>query len=142
MEFRIQGASKRHFGTWNKAVKKAGLCPNEEWLVKRKIPSKDGHVCDSASEVIIDNWLYARGIEHGRRKRYPKSRCNCDFYLPEYGAWVEYFGLIDEHRNYNKSIRKKRQLAKKHKLNLIEIYPDDIYPDNNLDLIFSLIKKK
>lgn len=139
MPNRIQHGARRYYGSWNKAIVRAGLLPNKEWVIMRKQLCEDGHIADSNSEAVVDNWLYNHGVNHERRKRYPDSRRNCDFYLPDYDVWVEYFGLIDGHKAYNKSIQCKRRLARKYKLNLVEVYPDDLYPENNLDLILSLV---
>lgn len=45
-----------------------------------------------------------------------------DFYLPEFGMYVEYFGIINN-PEYDKGIRKKRNVYSKMGMDVIEIYP-------------------
>ena len=46
---------------------------------------------------------------------------------------MEYFGLANDSPRYDRAIRKKKGLCRKHKLRLIEIYPQDIYPKEYLN---------
>jgi len=45
-----------------------------------------------------------------------------DFYLPEFGAYIEYFGLVG-HRNYDKGITMKETQYSKMGLAVIPVYP-------------------
>jgi hypothetical protein len=45
-----------------------------------------------------------------------------DFYLPEFGMYVEYFGIINN-PDYDKGIRTKRKVFSKMGMDVIEIYP-------------------
>ena len=57
-EFPHYDAIRARFGTWNKAIEAAGFEPNPVMFSKKFI-AKDGHICDSFSEKIIDDWLYS-----------------------------------------------------------------------------------
>jgi hypothetical protein len=45
-----------------------------------------------------------------------------DFYLPEFGMYVEYFGIVNN-PDYDKGIRTKRNVYSKMAMDVIEIYP-------------------
>ena len=111
-----------------------GLKPNTQWLSKKRLPCKDGHVADSLSERIVDDWFHDQGVKHERSKPYPEGNCTCDFYLPDYDIWVEYFGLWHEHPQYDKAVLKKYRLAAEHGIKLFGISPSMLYPEIKLDL--------
>lgn len=117
------------FGTWNKAIEVAGFEPNPVLFAKKRL-AKDGHKCDSFAEKIIDDWLYFNNIEHQRNIPYPNSPYTADFLIN--GRFVEFLGLNGELKEYDKNTKIKEGLAKKHKLNLIKIYPKDLFPINRL----------
>ena len=118
------------FGSWNNAVIKAGFDPNPVLFAKKFI-AQDGHMCDSFTEHIIDNWLHARGISHRRNVKYGNTKLSADFGLQD-NILVEYFGLAGVQKEYDEIIRRKRALCKQYDLTLVEIYPHDMYPKNRL----------
>lgn len=114
------------FGSWNNAIKFSGYKPNDKWFGKSLI-AKDGHSCDSVSEVIIDDWLFKNNIFHKREQAYPEGRYTCDFFIN--GVFIEFFGLANAFSitpNYSKIIKKKRILCRKHSILLIELYEKDL----------------
>lgn len=116
----------RVFGTWNNAVIKAGFNPNPIRFSRRYI-ANDGHKCDSLSEKIIDDWLFARDIKHKVNYPYPGGvKLTVDFLVDN--NWIEFFGLSGELSEYDINKNKKIRIAKDKSLNLIEIYPSDIFP--------------
>lgn len=123
----------RYFRSWNEAMESLGYKPNTQWMSKKKLKCLDGHRADSISEMVVDNWLYEHGIVHERSKLYPEGRMNCDFFLPESNTWVEYFGLAGQHKGYDDAVLKKREIAKRFGMNLIEIKPCFLYPKMMLD---------
>ena len=133
MERKVEGAAKKFFGTWNKAVKECGLKPNPSKYQKTRLKCKDGHMADSISEMIVDNWLFDYDIKHERSKKYPCSNCDCDFYLIDRDCWVEYFGLKGQSDEYDFTVGLKTELVKKHGLKFIEILPSDLYPEIKLE---------
>jgi len=126
-------ATRRHFGTWNKAIEAAGFKSNPVMFAKKFI-ANDGHKCDSLAEKIIDDWLYARKIKHRINVPYSGNTSNppltADFVVEN--LWIEFFGLNGEHVKYDLNRKKKLKLVKTHYLNLIEIYPQDLLPENKL----------
>lgn len=132
-EFNLYYAYKRHFGSWNAAIRKAGFIPNPE-LFARKFTAQDGHRCDSFTERVIDDWLSANKIIHKRHVKYGNTKFTADFLLRG-GLFVEFFGLAGVQKGYDSVILKKRKLAKRFGLRLQEIYPEDIYPRNRLAAI-------
>lgn len=118
------------FGSWNKAVKKAGFETNPVLFSKRFI-AIDGHVCDSFTEKVIDDWLTSKNIVHERNVRYGNTRFTTDFRTGT-NIFIEFFGLAGAQKKYDQNIERKRLLAKELNYRLIEVYPDDIYPKNKL----------
>lgn len=118
------------FGSWNKAIKKAGFETNPV-LFSKKFIAIDGHVCDSFTEKIIDDWLTSKEIPHERHVSYKSTRFTADFKIG-HDIFIEFFGLAGVQKKYDKNIEKKRLLAKEFGYRLIEIYPSDIYPKNKL----------
>ena len=119
------------FGAWNKAILAAGLSPNRshnQRMYKRvNTKAKDGHLCDSISEAIIDNWLTDSDIGHTRDVLYPTTHHRADWSIG--GTFVEYFGLAHDSPRYDRAVSRKRALCYQHHIRLIEIYPEDIYPN-------------
>lgn len=123
------------FGTWNKAIETAGFKPNPVMFANRYL-AKDGHVCDSLAEKIIDEWFRSKDIPHRRSVPYPEfKKMTCDFVVGKF--FIEFFGLEGEHREYTKHVYKKRQLAKKYNLKLVEIKPIHLFPKNKLNQVLS-----
>jgi len=90
----------------------------EEKNFRSKFPAKhrteDGHWVRSKSELIIDNWLYNKGIVHAYERQVPiEEELYCDFFIPEGKVWIEYWGLEDE--KYLKRKELKKELYKKMK---------------------------
>ena len=120
-----------NFGTWNNAIRAAGLEPNPVMFAKKYV-AKDGHKCDSLAEMIIDNWLFSRSIPHERSYPYPGDLgLTVDFLIK--GFWVEFFGLSGQHKRYDELKELKFSVAKEYKLKLIEIYPEDLFPESKLE---------
>lgn len=98
----------------------------------------DGHKVRSSGEQIIDNYLHKRGIIHEYEKLlvlpldYGKKRL-CDFYLPEYNVYIEFWGMMHD-SEYRKRKAEKIALYEKNKLNRIDLietsllYLDRIIP--------------
>lgn len=134
-EFPHYDAVRARFGTWNKAIKAVGFEPNPVKFAKRQT-AKDGHVCDSFAEKIIDDWLYSKNIKHQRNTIYPNSSYTVDFLIN--GKFVEFLGLSGELKEYDKNTKLKERLAKKYNIKLIKIYPKDLFPVNHLSRIIKI----
>ena len=131
------------FGSWNNAVIEAGLTPhrshNDRMYKRSKTKANDGHVCDSISEAIIDNWLAERKIIHERNASYPDTKHKADWAVRNGTVFLEYFGLANDSSRYDRAVKIKKSLCRKHKIRLIEIYPKDLYPKVLLDKKLGLI---
>lgn len=74
----------------------------------------------------------------------PLGRVNCSYRRTEFlkdkrhikeniklgHKLVEFFGLAGEHKRYDQLKKIKQKLAKKYKLNLLAIYPQDLFSNN------------
>ncbi len=72
--------------------------PRKKWAAKFRC--KDGHYVRSRAELLIDNWLYSEGIKHSYEKlvSFPNGEKKlCDFYLPDYKIYIEYWGLTEDY---------------------------------------------
>ncbi len=138
----VNEACRKSFGTWNNAVAAAGFIPNrshDDRMYKRVISRAiDGHLCDSISEVLIDNWLHKNKILHKKDVRYPETNHKADWQIifGNQKIFVEYFGLANDSPRYDRCIKEKEMLCNKQNITLIAIYPKDLYPkvylNNNL----------
>lgn len=131
----ISEACIKAFGSWNNAIIAAGIIPNrsdsQRMYHRTQTIAKDGHKCDSVSEAIIDNWLADHHIIHTRDAAYPVTHHKADWEVS--GRFIEYFGLAQDSPRYDRTVKKKRGLCKKHRIPLIELYPQDLYPALMLD---------
>lgn len=125
--------ARRFFGTWNNAIQAAGFVPNPVMFANRQT-ANDGHVCDSLAEKAIDDYLFEKGISHERNLPYPEGEYTADFKIDN--QYIEYFGLAGEHARYDELMATKKEIAIKYKMNLLEIYPKNLYSKNGLDKIF------
>lgn len=122
---------REYFGTWNNAIKVAGYMPNKRWFAPRNLKAKDGHLCHSISEIIIDDWLFKNNIPHDREGPYPEGKYRFDFIIR--GIFIEFFGLADAFdiaSHYTEIMDEKRKICKKYRIPLVELYEKDLY---NLD---------
>lgn len=126
-EFNSLRVYRLHFGSWNNAIRVAGFEPNPV-LFANKFIAQDGHACDSFTEKVIDDWLHEHGFAHSRNIAYGNTRYTADFGLGN-NIVLEFFGLANVQKEYDAIISKKRELARKLGWHLIEMYPEDIYPN-------------
>ena len=74
----IYKPARKYFGTWNKAIEVAGFRPNPVMFARKQV-AKDGHICDSLAEKIVDDYFYEKGINHERNIPYPEGGYTADF---------------------------------------------------------------
>ncbi|MFZ3069074.1 MAG: hypothetical protein WA052_02030 [Microgenomates group bacterium] len=128
------------FGSWNNLIKSAGFEPNPV-LFSRKYIANDGHGCDSLSEKIIDDWMFARKIPHLIKEKYPwNNGMTADFKVGEY--WIELFGLVGQLKSYDCLMKIKLQKVKEHNLNLISLFLSDLFPHNHLQDKLDILRKR
>ena len=135
-EFHHYKAARGRFGTWNNAIKAAGFEPNPVRFAKKYI-AKDGHHCDSLAEKVIDDWLYARDIQHLRSVPYGQDRMTADFKVNN--TLIEFLGLTGELKSYDRLAARKKKLWESQKLNIIPIYPKDLFPESRLNQLLKPI---
>lgn len=131
----IYKPTRKYFGTWNNAIEAAGFNPNPIMFANHHL-AKDGHICDSMAEKIIDDYLFENSIEHKRKIPYPEGLYTADFKVGR--KIIEYFGLSGEHERYDELKEIKQGIAKLYNLKLVEIYPKDLYPRNRLGEILKI----
>ena len=92
--------------------------------------AKDGHVCNSYSEKLIDDWLSDHAIDHEKEPNYPvdelvnpKAKLRADWKIEN--ILVEYFGMMGQ-KVYRNKAQKKIDLVEKSGLDLICLYPKDL----------------
>ena len=137
----IVGCATHKFGSWNSSVIAAGLEPHrshDNRMYKRtRTKANDGHVCDSVSEALVDNWLTQNHIPHTRDAQYPTTNHRADWSTKNGKIFIEYFGLAKDSPRYDRAVKEKIKLCRKNKIKLIGIYPKDLYPNNQLGKVLS-----
>lgn len=112
--------------------------------------ARDGHWCDSHSEIRIDDALFERGIPRKRVPFYPGFigwwrwyRADWQILCCSKVVLVEYWGLVD-HPERGPAYRKRKaekeaMLAGRKRITPISIYPDDLRNKNELEKILDRI---
>lgn len=85
--------------------------------------ANDGHLCLSLGEKVIDDWLSENGYLHDKEPHWPESNMRADFRVGK--TYIEYFGLVGD-PIYDVKIIQKREIARKHGIHLVELYPSHI----------------
>lgn len=99
----------------------------------------DGHLCLSAQEVSIDDYLFTHSILHAYNKpvkEIPETEraVVADWFIPigKKGVYIEYWG-IDNKQEYEENKEEKQALYKKYNIPLIEINKNDIKDTQSLE---------
>lgn len=99
-----------------------------------KMLANDGHICDSNSEKIVDNFLFEKNIKHEVHGKYPNSIREFDFKINN--LYIEYAGLYNststKHKDYKNKIKEKIKFAKDNNINLYVLYNINEESLNNL----------
>lgn len=106
-------------------------------LLSGKYVAEDGHRVRSRGELLIDNWLYHRGVLHAYERLIQASkdsRMRCDFYIPIVDLYIEYWGL--DTPEYLERRQEKEELYRTMGLTLLSVENTDIY---DLDACLSKI---
>lgn len=103
------------------------------------IRASDGHMVRSRAEAMIDAWLYENRIVHAyERLVRVEQKMYCDFYLPEFDLYIEFWGM-ESNPKYKARKEVKLETYRKNGLNLIEI--KDAHIDNLDDYLMSQLVK-
>ena len=106
------------------------------------IPSvtTNGENVKSHAEQRIANYFARNGIryvyEFGAKTDaliFKRTFAKPDFYLPDYGVYVEYWGLIGVTKDYKRTMKWKMRQYHDNKIKYISLYPDNL---DNLDWVF------
>lgn len=136
---------RKLFETYSIALIAAGLNPAK--TMRNRIKAKDGHLCDSYEESLIDNILYDLNIPHEVHIKYDGSDYVCDFKI-ENNIIIEYIGFAkvkDDYirGRYIEKLKDKEEIAEELGAYLITI---DNVDENTADLIkgkvFPLLKNE
>lgn len=116
---------KKQYTSHLAALIDAGVLPDGTRRTARgtQCLAADGHLCLSIGEKMIDDWLSAHGIPHDREPPWPEGRMRGDFLVGK--TFIEYFGLLGD-PDYDAKILLKKNMAQRHGIRLISIYPGDI----------------
>ncbi|MGG3892011.1 homing endonuclease associated repeat-containing protein [Metabacillus fastidiosus] len=117
---------RKVFGTWNKAIKEAGLKQNGDIYYSSK-----GLECLSYYELLFTNMLEKYNIVFTKENKYKDYIATDKNYRFDYVIqfnnkqyFVEIFG-ITYREDYLEKTEHKIRLCKENNLDLIEIYPED-----------------
>ena len=111
---------KKLFGRFSVALIAAGFVPNLS--MGSCYCAKDGHICDSYEEALVDDILYKLNIKHDIHENYPNSPYKCDFKIDD-KIFIEYIGfskINDEYlrNSYLDRLEEKKKIAKENNINL------------------------
>ncbi len=108
-----------------------------EYILENEIRTLQGELVKSFEECEIANFLFRQGVTYEYEANYeidtsgPDYRIyQPDFYLPEYGIYIEHFGVNEnnqtpsfiDQQKYLEGMEWKRELHIKHQTKLIETY--------------------
>ena len=89
-----------------------------------------GEVVRSYSEKVIADWLFRRGIRYAYERPVFDSRGRRvgvpDFYLPDFGVYVEYWGLVGRDRGYEDRMARKIERYLRSGVRVVSLYPGDL----------------
>jgi len=109
----------------------------EKYIAGNEIRTLNGEKVKSYEECMIANFLFLNGIEYEYEKEYivdtaskERRQYRPDFFLSEYGLWIEHFGIDKENRtapgvdkqSYLNDMAWKRNLHKENYTHLVETY--------------------
>jgi len=131
-------AIKDVFGSWFDALVESGVLEGGARQNTRGIQchAKDGHLCFSLGEKTIDDILFNMGLRHEREPSYPESALRADFKVGD--ILIEYFGLAGN-PEYDEKTKMKLELARRHHVRLLSIYPRDLADGKRLESTFSIL---
>jgi DNA helicase-4 len=108
------------------------LAGYEAYIRTVTLRALSGDLVKSFAELDIANFLFCNGVRFEYEKRYPheSGRYQPDFYLTDYGIWLEHFG-IDRNGNtapfvdrveYHREMEWKRGVHAQNRTKLLETY--------------------
>ena len=93
-----------------------------------------GELVRSRAEKTIADWFYRNGVrylyEYPAFDRWGSVISRPDFYLPDYGVYVEYWGLVGTGKEYDRKMRWKEAQYRVNGVRVVSLYPGEL---TNLD---------
>ena len=125
-----QSTILHYLSRWNVDIRKSF------YGLKNMILCNDGHKVRSYPEQIIDNFLNECGVLHEvNGVIYSNKKYRFDFFIPQLGLYIEYWGL-ENTKDYTKRKNRKLDMYKKLNLKLLKIYPEDNFV-NKLGIVIN-----
>ncbi|BCK86634.1 hypothetical protein MIZ01_0398 [Sideroxyarcus emersonii] len=128
--------------TQNPLMTEGAADKSEEGFRERFPPTiraSDGHMVRSRGEAMIDGLLYENRIVHAYERLVPiEQTMYCDFFLPEFNLYIEFWGM-ESNPKYKERKERKLEMYRQNGLKLIEVKDGHI---NNLEdyLMGQLVK--
>lgn len=119
-----------------------GICKKLNLVAATGFKTRDGHFVRSYYELLLDEYLYSRDIEHiPEVKPFINYNFRCDQKIGE--VYIEIWGYPPRCKTYDEKRTKKKLLYTKNKLHLIEIDYDffDV-PYSKIESQFDLLFQK
>lgn len=118
--------------------------------IKKSPIAKDGHYCDSFSEVIVDDFLFINKISHKRNIQFDfhEIKCRPDFVLDNMllievlMADYRIKGHQGRYKQYVERYLRKKIAYNKNGLEVIEVFQDELNDKNKFDEKFNYIAEK
>jgi len=96
-----------------------------------------GELVRSRSEKAIADWFCRNGVryvyEYPAFDRRGSVISRPDFYLPDYGVYLEYWGLAGAGNEYDRTMRWKTEQYRTNGVRVVSLYPSEL---DNLDAVF------
>lgn len=132
----------KEFGSWNEAIKAAGLKPNSKVYYSTK-----GEKCYSYYELLFTNMFEDNNIKYTKEDYYKdympiEERYRFDYKIEMNNQtyFVEIFGITCR-EDYQDRIKTKIELCRRYNIDLIEVYPKDFTSYKLEDIYDMLINK-
>ena len=114
------------YGEWDGWQKSLGVCG-----MNGMIPLFGNNVCDSKEEAAVQSMMRCNKINFLHHIKFGKYEP--DWFLPDYGVFVEYFGYFGGH-GYDRKVRAKLAYYKRNGVKCVAIYTRDLYPTRLLQI--------
>ena len=89
-----------------------------------------GEEVRSKAEKVIADWLYQHGVRYSYEHPAFDAWGSCvgvpDFYLPDFGVYVEYWGLVGADRGYARKMERKKERYLRSGVRVVSLYPRDL----------------
>jgi hypothetical protein len=89
-----------------------------------------GELVRSRSERAIADWFCRNGVRYVYERPAFDRRGSVisrpDFYLPDYGVYVEYWGLAGTGKEYDRTMRWKKAQYRVNEVRVVSLYPGEL----------------